>query len=56
MVTEGVLGKLKSQFRALLTTCESRKETMKAVDLSCVTLHKIFNERGDVVPQNIDPA
>lgn len=56
MVTEGALGKLKSRFRALLTTCESRKETMKAIGLSCVTLHKIFNERGDVVPQNIDPA
>ena len=48
MVIEGTLGKLKSRFRALLTTCESRKETMKAIDLSCVILLKIFIERGDI--------
>ena len=54
MVTEGAFGKLKSRFRVLHRTCESQKETMKAMSLACVILHNICIERGDMIPRNID--
>ena len=54
LVTEGAFGKLKSRFRILFRKCESDKETVKLFGLSCVVLHNLCIELGDLVPRNFD--
>ena len=54
LVTEGAFGRLKSRFRILFRKCESGKETVKLFGLSCVVLHNLCIELGDLVPRNFD--
>ena len=54
LVTEGAFGRLKSRFRVLFRKCESRKETVKLYGLTCVVLHNLCIERGDLVPRKFD--
>ena len=54
LVTEGAVGRLKSRFRLLYCQCECNKETVKLYGLSCIILHNICIERGDLVPRKFD--
>ena len=60
MVNEGVLGKLKSQFRMLQRTCKSNKKIMKTMCLAFVIVNNICIEREDIILRNVnltvDPA
>ena len=54
MVTEGAFGKLKERFRILHKKCESNNETVKVMGFTCVILHNICIDKGDLVPRKID--
>ena len=54
MVTEGAFGKLKERFRILHRKCESNKETVKVMGFTCVILHNICIDKGDLVPRKFD--
>ena len=54
MVTEGAFGKLKERFRILHKKCESNKETVKVMGFTCVILHNICIDKGDLFPRKFD--
>ena len=54
MVTEGAYGQLKSRWRVLLRTCESRQEEVKVASLASIVLHNRCIDRGDTIPQKLD--
>ena len=54
IVTEGAFSRLKIRFRVLFLKCESNKETVKLYSLTCVMLHNLCVERGDLVPRKFD--
>ena len=54
LVTEGAFARLKSRFRVLHRKCESNKNTVKIMGLSCVFLHNICIEKDDSIPRKID--
>ena len=54
MVTEGAFGKLNGRFRILHRKCESNKETVKIMGLTCVILHNICIDKRDLVPRKFD--
>ena len=49
MVTEGAFDRPKCRFIVLHKKCESEKETVKAMALTCVVLHKICIYRRDLI-------
>ena len=54
MVTDGAFGKLKGRFGLLHRKCESNKETVNIIGLTCVILHNICIDKGDLVPRKFD--
>ena len=48
------LKKSKGRFRILHRKCESNKETVKIMGLTCVILHNICIDKGDLVPRKFD--
>ena len=54
MVTEGAFGKLKSVWRVLHRKCESGKDTVKLMTLTCVVLHNFMIANGELIPRKLD--
>ena len=54
MVTEGAFGKLKGRWRILSRKCESQKESVKKMGFTCLVLHNLCIELGDMIPRNWD--
>ena len=54
IVTEGTFGNLERRFWILHKKCESNKENVKIMGLTCVILHNICIDKGDLVPRKID--
>ena len=54
MVTECAFGKLKGTFRVLRRKCESNKETLKIMGLTCVVLHNLCIDKGDFIARKFD--
>ena len=45
---------MENQVQSSFSKCESNRETAKLYGLSCVVLHNICIERGDLVARNFD--
>ena len=45
---------MENQVQSSFSKCESNRETAKLYSLSCVVLHNICIERGDLVARNFD--
>ena len=54
MLTECAFGKLKGTFRVLHRKCESNKETVKIMGLTCVVLHDLCRDKGDFIARKCD--
>ena len=54
MIMEGTFGKLKGRFRVLFRKCESKRETVKILGLTCVVLHNLCIDKEDTIPRKID--
>ena len=54
MIMEGAFGKLKGRVGVLFRKCESKRETVKILGLSCVVLHNLYIDKEDIIPGKID--
>ena len=54
MIMEGTFGKLKGRFGVLFRKCESKRETVKILGLTCVVLHNLCIDKEDTIPRKID--
>lgn len=54
MVTECAYGMLKGRWRVLSQKAENKKETVRAVTSTCIVIHNLCIEKGDVAHRHWD--